>query len=102
MPINPTVLNLDKDKLAALEIALGRIEKDHGKGSVMRGNEQVAHLITNAIPTGSLSLDLALGVGGLPRGPRHRNLRQRIRRQIHPRHPYYDRNPAYGRPGRLC
>ena len=34
----------------------------------MRGNEQVAHLITNAIPTGSLSLDLALGVGGLPRG----------------------------------
>ena len=68
MPINPETLNLDKDKLAALEIALGRIEKDHGKGSVMRGNEQVAHLITNAIPTGSLSLDLALGVGGLPRG----------------------------------
>ena len=68
MPIDPSVLKLDKDKLAALEIALGRIEKDHGKGSVMRGNEQVAHLITNAIPTGSLSLDLALGIGGLPRG----------------------------------
>ena len=68
MPINPEILNLDKDKLAALEIALGRIEKDHGKGAVMRGNEQVAHLITNSIPTGSLTLDLALGVGGLPRG----------------------------------
>ncbi len=68
MAINPEALNLDKDKLAALEIALGRIEKDHGKGAVMRGDEQVAHLITNVIPTGSLSLDLALGVGGLPRG----------------------------------
>ena len=68
MAINPETLNLDKDKLAALEIALGRIEKDHGKGAVMRGDEQVAHLITNVISTGSLSLDLALGVGGLPRG----------------------------------
>ena len=68
MAINPETLNLDKDKLAALEIALGRIEKDHGKGAVMRGDDQVAHLITNAISTGSLSLDLALGVGGLPRG----------------------------------
>ena len=68
MAINPETLNLDKDKLAALEIALGRIEKDHGKGAVMRGDEQVAHLLTNVIPTGSLSLDLALGVGGLPRG----------------------------------
>ena len=68
MPINPEILNLDKNKLAALETALGRIEKDHGKGAIMRGNEQVSHLITNVIPTGSLSLDLALGVGGLPRG----------------------------------
>ncbi len=68
MAINPETLNLDKNKLAALEVALGRIEKDHGKGAVMRGDEQVAHLITNVIPTGSLSLDLALGVGGLPRG----------------------------------
>ncbi len=68
MAISADKLNLDKDKLAALEVALGRIEKDHGRGAVMRGNEQVAHLITNVIPTGSLSLDLALGVGGLPRG----------------------------------
>ena len=68
MAINAETLNLDKDKLAALELALGKIEKDHGRGAVMRGNDQVAHLITNVIPTGSLSLDLALGVGGLPRG----------------------------------
>ena len=68
MAINPETLNLDKNKLASLEVALGRIEKDHGKGAVMRGDEQVSHLITNVIPTGSLSLDMALGVGGLPRG----------------------------------
>ncbi len=60
--------NLDKDKLAALEIALGRIEKDHGKGAVMRLGEIAARLVTEVIPTGSLTLDLALGVGGIPRG----------------------------------
>jgi recombination protein RecA len=58
----------DKDKLAALEIALGRIEKDHGKGAVMRLGEVAQRLVTDVISTGSLSLDLALGVGGIPRG----------------------------------
>ena len=59
----------DKDKLAALEIALSRIEKDHGKGAVMRlGEEMAQRLATDVIPTGSLSLDLALGAGGIPRG----------------------------------
>jgi recombination protein RecA len=57
-----------KDKLAALEIALGHIEKDHGKGSVMRLGEIALRLATEVIPTGSLSLDIALGVGGIPRG----------------------------------
>ena len=60
--------NADKDKLAALEIALARIEKDHGKGAVMRLGEMAERLATDTIPTGSLSLDLALGVGGIPRG----------------------------------
>ena len=60
--------NLDKDKLAALEIALGRIEKEHGKGAVMRLGEMAQRLVTDVIPTGSLTLDLALGVGGIPRG----------------------------------
>ena len=60
--------DLDKDKLAALEIALGRIEKDHGTGAVMRLGEIAQRLVTEVIPTGSLTLDLALGVGGIPRG----------------------------------
>jgi recombination protein RecA len=60
--------NTDKDKLAALEIALGRTEKDHGKGAVMRLGEVAQKLVTDVIPTGSLALDLALGAGGIPRG----------------------------------
>jgi recombination protein RecA len=61
-------MHMDKDKLAALEIALGRIEKDHGKGAVMRLGEVAQRLATEVIPTGSLALDFALGVGGIPRG----------------------------------
>ena len=57
-----------KDKLSALDIALGHIEKDHGKGAVMRLGEIALSLSTEVIPTGSLSLDIALGVGGIPRG----------------------------------
>ena len=61
--------NASKEKLAALELALGRIEKDHGKGAVMRLGEELAQrLSTDVIPTGSLSLDIALGAGGIPRG----------------------------------
>jgi recombination protein RecA len=51
----------------ALDAALGQIERQFGKGSVMRMNDQ-AHVSTGSISTGSLSLDLALGIGGLPRG----------------------------------
>ena len=59
---------MDKDKEAALEIALGRIEKDHGKGAVMRLGEISQQLATEVIPTGSLALDVALGAGGIPKG----------------------------------
>ena len=59
---------MDQDKQAALEIALGRIEKDYGKGAVMRLGEIAHQLTTDAIPTGSLALDVALGIGGIPRG----------------------------------
>ena len=52
----------------ALQNALANIEKHFGKGSVMRFGEKVEGTTTEAIPTGSLSLDLALGVGGVPRG----------------------------------
>ena len=60
--------DIDKDKLAALEIARSRIEKDHGKGAVMRLGEISQQLTTEVIPTGSLALDVALGAGGIPRG----------------------------------
>jgi len=56
-----------KEKQQALELALGRIEKQFGKGSVMRLGE-ATKLNVDVIPTGSLALDLALGVGGVPRG----------------------------------
>ncbi len=57
--------NMDKQK--ALEAALSQIERAFGKGSVMRlGQDQVVEV--EAIPTGSISLDIALGIGGLPRG----------------------------------
>ena len=58
----------DKNKVEALETALGRIEKDYGKGAVMRLGEISSTLTTECIPTGSLALDIALGIGGIPRG----------------------------------
>jgi recombination protein RecA len=56
-----------QQKLKALELTLGKIEKDYGKGSIMRLGD---HAIVNvaSIPSGSISLDMALGVGGYPRG----------------------------------
>ena len=60
--------NVDSDKQAALEIALSHIEKDYGKGAVMRLGEAAERLTTEVIPTGSLALDVALGAGGIPRG----------------------------------
>ncbi len=59
---------MTNDKAAALEIALGSIEKDHGKGAVMRLGEMSNSLVTESISTGSLAIDLALGTGGVPRG----------------------------------
>jgi recombination protein RecA len=56
---------VERDK--ALDVALSQIEKQFGKGSIMRMGEN-AHMQIEAIPTGALSLDLALGIGGLPRG----------------------------------
>ena len=55
------------DKKKALEAALGQIERQFGKGSVMRLGEN-AGMNVDHIPTGSIGLDLALGIGGLPRG----------------------------------
>ena len=55
------------EKAKALDTALAQIERQYGKGSVMRMGERRAE-ITEVIPTGSIALDLALGIGGLPRG----------------------------------
>jgi recombination protein RecA len=59
---------LDKDKQQALNAALGQIEKQFGKGSVMKLGENAARMNVEVIPSGSLALDVALGVGGVPRG----------------------------------
>jgi recombination protein RecA len=55
-------------KQQALETALRQIEKDFGKGSIMKLGEAAAKMQVDVIPTGALSLDVALGIGGLPRG----------------------------------
>jgi recombination protein RecA len=57
-----------KARDAALQGALAQIEKEFGKGSVMRMGDEGAQVRCEAIPTGALSLDLALGIGGVPRG----------------------------------
>jgi len=56
------------EKQKALELAIGQIEKRFGKGSIMKLGESTAMSPVEAISSGSLSLDLALGVGGIPRG----------------------------------
>lgn len=62
-----TVNEIKKEKLKSLETTIGKIEKDFGKGTIMKLGD---HAVVNvgSIPSGSLSLDLALGVGGYPRG----------------------------------
>ena len=56
------------DKMTALDNAIRQIEKDFGKGSIMKLGEVAAKMHVEVIPTGTLSLDIALGVGGVPRG----------------------------------
>ena len=57
-----------EDKLKALEAAIAKIEKDYGKGSIMKLGDSAASMNVETVPTGSLSLDLALGAGGVPKG----------------------------------
>src|SRR3712207_9256153 len=57
-----------KARDTALQGALAQIERQFGKGSVMRMGDEGAQVKVEAIPTGALSLDLALGIGGMPRG----------------------------------
>ena len=59
---------MDEQKKQALKVALGQIEKQFGKGSVMFLGDEESRTDIEAVSTGSLSLDIALGIGGLPRG----------------------------------
>ena len=58
----------NEEKLKALDAALAQIEKQYGKGSVMKLGDNAKYMNIEAVPTGSLSLDIALGIGGMPRG----------------------------------
>ncbi len=57
-----------EDKLKALDAAISQIEKQYGKGAVMKLGDPSAQMNVETIPTGSLSLDIALGLGGIPKG----------------------------------
>ena len=59
---------MNEEKLKALDAVLAQIEKAYGKGAIMKLGESAGNTDIEVIPTGCLSLDLALGVGGLPRG----------------------------------
>ncbi len=67
MAKEPTIDDVKREKLKSLETTLGKIEKDFGKGAIMKLGD---HAVVNVgvIPSGSLALDIALGVGGYPRG----------------------------------
>src|SRR5512132_317532 len=64
----PSEDRLDRERLKAIELAVGQIEKQFGKGSIMRLGQKDAILPVAFIPTGAISLDYALGIGGVPRG----------------------------------
>ena len=71
MGMNGKVINLeyqDMDKKKALDAALGQIERNFGKGSIMRLGQANAVMDIESVSTGSLGLDIALGIGGLPKG----------------------------------
>lgn len=59
---------MSTDREKALDLAIGQIEKQFGRGAIMRLGEAQARMAVECIPTGSISLDLSLGVGGIPRG----------------------------------
>ena len=60
--------NGKQERLQALDLAIGQIQKQFGRGAIMRLGEASSHMAVEAVPTGSLALDIALGIGGVPRG----------------------------------
>mgnify|MGYP000685982402 CR=1 FL=1 len=73
------------DKKRALDAAIAKLEKDFGKGTVMKLGDPAAQVAVETIPTGSLSLDLALGLGGVPKGAWSRYMARNpvVRRRLH-------------------
>src|SRR2546425_5787563 len=67
-PLHSGIPEMEENRKKALAAALGQIEKQFGKGSVMRLGDAAATYDVETVSTGSLGLDIALGVGGLPRG----------------------------------
>lgn len=65
---NKELPDTKEGKLKALDAAVAQIEKQYGKGSVMKLGDKSAHMNVETVPSGSLSLDIALGLGGLPKG----------------------------------
>src|SRR5829696_7185678 len=59
---------LDTERARALELALAQLDKQYGRGTVMKLGDAQANMAVGSISTGSLALDIALGIGGIPRG----------------------------------
>ncbi len=59
---------MQDERQKALDAAIGKIQKDYGQGAIMKLGDSISQMNIEAIPTGSLSLDIALGVGGIPKG----------------------------------
>lgn len=64
----PTGITPDSGKMVAIQMAMDQIEKQYGRGSIMKFGDAAANMAIEVIPTGAFPLDIALGVGGLPRG----------------------------------
>ena len=69
MVMNPGVRGeISKERAKALDLAVQQIERQFGKGAIMKLGEESARVQVDSIPTGSIALDAALGIGGVPRG----------------------------------
>ena len=68
MAMNPGIKEVSKERGKALDLAVQQIERQFGKGAIMKLGEESARVQVDSIPTGSIALDAALGIGGVPRG----------------------------------
>ena len=73
----------NEDKKKALDAAIAKLEKDFGKGTVMKLGDPAAQVSVETIPTGSLSLDIALGLGGGDESSRFTDRSPVVRQQLH-------------------